>query len=205
MEKSDGDNVVLAVTGGSGAILAKGLAEALLRMGVSLFFVCSRYGRLMWREELGEPLETAVDEWADAGNVITFNPGDLAAPIASGSFPVRATCIVPCSMATAASIATGVGTNLIHRVADVAIKERTPLVIVPRESPLSPIHLRNLLTLSELGITVLPPMPAFYKYPSTVEDVVYDVTQRAIMAMGLRESLPDALQYRPKRFDTERG
>ena len=105
-------------------------------------------------------------------------------------------------MATAASIATGVGSNLIHRMADVAIKERTPLVIVPRESPLSPIHLRNLLTLSELGVTVLPPMPAFYKYPSTVEDVVYDVTQRTIVAMGLRESLPDALQYRPKRFDT---
>ena len=87
MEENDGKNVVLAVTGGSGAILAKGLAEALLRMGMSLFFVCSRYGRLMWREELREPLETAMDEWTDLGNVITFNPGDLAAPIASGSFP----------------------------------------------------------------------------------------------------------------------
>jgi 4-hydroxy-3-polyprenylbenzoate decarboxylase len=152
---------------------------------------------------MGEPLETTVDEWTDAGSVTTFNPGDMAAPIASGSFPVRAVCVVPCSMATAASIATGVGTNLIHRVADVAIKERRPLVVVPRESPLSSIHLRNLLTLSELGVTVLPPIPAFYKYPSTVEDVVYDVTQRALVAMGLRDSLPDALQYGPKRFDTE--
>ena len=203
MGVGENKNIVLALTGGSGAIVAKGLAEALLRMGMSLFFVCSRYGRLMWQEEMGEPLETTVDEWTDAGSVTTFNPGDMAAPIASGSFPVRAVCVVPCSMATAASIATGVGTNLIHRVADVAIKERRPLVVVPRESPLSSIHLRNLLTLSELGVTVLPPIPAFYKYPSTVEDVVYDVTQRALVAMGLRDSLPDALQYGPKRFDTE--
>ncbi len=203
MGVGENKNIVLALTGGSGAIVAKGLAEALLLMGMSLFFVCSRYGRLMWQEEMGEPLETTVDEWTDAGSVTTFNPGDMAAPIASGSFPVRAVCVVPCSMATAASIATGVGTNLIHRVADVAIKERRPLVVVPRESPLSSIHLRNLLTLSELGVTVLPPIPAFYKYPSTVEDVVYDVTQRALVAMGLRDSLPDALQYGPKRFDTE--
>ena len=203
MGAAENKNVVLALTGGSGAIVAKGLGEALVRMGMSLYLVCSRYGRLMWQEEMGEPLDAAVAEWTSAGSVTTFNPGDMAAPIASGSFPVRAVCVAPCSMATAASIATGAGTNLIHRVADVAIKERRPLVVVPRESPLSPIHLRNLLTLSELGVTVLPPMPAFYKHPSTVEDVVYDVTQRALVAMRLQDSLPDALQYGPKRFDTE--
>ena len=202
MNDSQGRNVVLAVTGGSGAILAKGLGDALLRMGKTIHFVCSRYGRLMWQEEIGESLDTAIEEWRGEGSLTVYSSGDMTAPIASGSFPVEAVCVAPCSMATAAAVATGVGTNLIHRVSDVAIKERTPIVVVPRESPLSPIHLRNLLTLSELGVTVLPPMPAFYKYPSTVDDVVHDVVQRVLVAMGLQDELPEALQYAPKRFDT---
>ena len=203
MGAAENKNVVLALTGGSGAIVAKGLAEALVRMGMSLYFVCSRYGRLMWQEEMGEPLDAAVAEWTSAGSVTAFNPGDMAAPIASGSFPVRAVCVAPCSMATAASIATGAGTNLIHRVADVAIKERRPLVVVPRESPLSPIHLRNLLTLSELGVTVLPPMPRVLQTPFNGRRRGLRRHPPALVAMGLQDSLPDALQYGPKRLDAE--
>ena len=179
-------------------MLARGMAEALLDLDLSLILVCSGYGRLMWNEELGAPIEQDLRRWRERG-AIEFKPGDMAAPIASGSFPVAAMAVIPCSMSTAAAIATGVGTNLIHRAADVAIKERRPLVIVPREVPLSPIHLRNLLTLSELGLVVLPPVPAFYKRPSTIDDVVAEIVQRALVAMRLRPELPESLQYRPTR------
>ena len=98
-------------------------------------------------------------------------------------------------MASAAAIATGVGTSLVHRMADVAIKERRPLVVVPREAPLSPIHLRNLLTLSEAGATVLPPMPAFYQRPESLEEVVGEIVQRALAAVGLIGELPAGMQW----------
>ena len=189
------ENVGLAVSGASGAIIAKQFATAVLDRGFHLHFVCTRYGRLMWEYELRETVDDAIAELQTRGSVTVHKTGDMTSALASGSFPVRAYAVVPCSMASAAAIATGAGTSLVHRMADVAIKERRPLVVVPREAPLSPIHLKNLLTLSRNGVTILPPMPAFYQHPESLDDVVDEVVQRALVALGLSSELPESLQW----------
>jgi flavin prenyltransferase len=192
---TDRENVALAVSGASGSVIARRFAATVLERGFHLHFVCTRYGRLTWEHELEESLEEALAELEALGQMTVHKPGDMASALASGSFPVRAYAVIPCSMASAAAIATGVGTSLVHRMADVAIKERRPLVIVPREAPLSPIHLRNLLTLSEAGATVLPPMPAFYQRPETLDDVIDEIVQRALAAVGLIGELPAGMQW----------
>lgn len=192
---ADPENVALAVSGASGAVIARRFAAAVLERGFHLHFVCTRYGRLTWEHELKESLDDALRELDSLGSLTVHKPGDMTSSLASGSFPIRACGVIPCSMATAAAIATGVGTSLVHRMADVAIKERRPLVIVPREAPLSPIHLQNLLTLSQVGATILPPVPAFYQHPESLDDVINEVVQRALAALSLIPELPAALQW----------
>ena len=189
------ENVALAVTGASGAIIAREFAAAVLKGGFHLHFVCTRYGRLMWEHELGETVDKSISNLQSRGPITVHKQGDMTASLASGSFPVRAYAVIPCSMATAAAIATGVGTSLVHRMADVAIKERRPLVVVPREAPLSPIHLQNLLALSQVGATVLPPMPAFYQHPESLDDVIDEVVHRALTAISLIPEMPRSLQW----------
>ena len=103
--------------------------------------------------------------------------------------------VVPCSMATLAAIAHGLADNLVRRAADVCIKERRPLVLVPRETPLNAIHLENMASLARLGVTILSPEPAFYLRPKTIDDVVDFIVQRTIMALGLSDVLPPEMQY----------
>ena len=189
------ENIALAISGASGAIVAREFAAAVLDRSYHLHVVCTKYGRLMWEHELHEPLEDTVTTLRNRGSITVHKAGDMTSPLASGSFPVRAYAVIPCSMATAAAIATGVGTSLVHRMADVAIKEHRPLLIVPREAPLSPIHLRNLLALSEIGTTILPLMPAFYQLPNSLADVIDEVVQRALVALGLIAELPRSLQW----------
>jgi 4-hydroxy-3-polyprenylbenzoate decarboxylase len=110
---------------------------------------------------------------------------DLAAPVASGSFPVRAMVVVPCSMGTIGRLAAGLSGNLIERAADVSLKEGRPLVLVPRETPLGQIHLRNLLELSRAGAIILPAMPGFYHRPRTVEEVADHVVLKIMDRLGL--------------------
>ena len=117
---------------------------------------------------------------------------DLAASISSGTFKTEGMIIAPCSMKTAAGIASGYSENLLLRAADVVIKERRRLVLVPRESPMSSIHLRNLLALSDLGAVVLPPVPSFYQKPSGINDVINHITGRALGYFGIDTDL-----YRP--------
>ena len=195
---SDGprSRLALGVSGASGAVLALRLAAAVLEAGWELEIVCSGFGRLMWRSELGRPFEDDLAELAEAGPVRSHKPGDLASPLASGSFPVDAYAIVPASMATVAALAGGVGSNLIHRMGDVAIKERRRLVLAPRESPLSSIHLGNLLRLAEVGAVIAPPMPAFYERPGSLDEVIEATVDRLLVWTGVSAALPPDRQWR---------
>ena len=116
---------------------------------------------------------------------VSHAAGDLGATIASGSFLTDAMVVAPCSMRTLAAIAHGLSDNLIQRAADVIIKERRRLVLLPREMPLSAIHLDNMLTLARLGVTIMPPVPAFYNHPATVDDIVDHIVARVLDQLGL--------------------
>ena len=193
-----GHPVVVGITGASGSLLARAAIDVLLDMGVPVIASASSAARMVWREEMDESFGAALERWTDSGGFTHYASGDLAAPIASGTFPVRGMAIVPCSMATAAAVAHGFADNLIRRAADVTLKERRPLVMVPRESPLSALHLENLAAAARLGVTVIPPEPAFYLEQETMGDVAAFVTQRVLLALGVIDALPEEMQYRPR-------
>jgi 4-hydroxy-3-polyprenylbenzoate decarboxylase len=183
--------VVVGITGASGAVLAKRCVEALAARGREVVVVCTPAGALVWQHELGEPFK----RWVASAPCRHYAATDIAAPIASGTFPTAGMVVVPCSMDTLAAMAHGLSGNLLERAADVTLKEARPLVVVPRELPLSVIHLRNLLTLAELGVQVLPPMPHFYARPERVDEVVEHVVGRILVALKVDAALPEALQY----------
>ena len=187
--------VVVGMTGASGAALGRATVDRLLSMDVPVTVTVSAAARLVWRQELDESFGVALERWSDVPGFSHYAPGEIQAPIASGTHPTAGMAIVPCSMATVAAVAHGLADNLVRRAADVCIKERRPLVIVPRESPLSAIHLDNMAALARLGVTVLPPEPAFYLKPKTVDDVVAFVVARVITALGLEADLPDGMRY----------
>ena len=173
-------SIALAVTGASGAIYAVRTLADLLSRGLHVELVVSDYGRRLLRDELGErsgrraPDAVSVGEIRIAGERGSFtvlSNRDLGATIASGSHGCTAMAIVPCSMKTLAGIAHGLSRNLIERAADVMLKEHRPLVIVPRETPMSLPALRNMVLCAEAGATVLPAMPAFYQLPKTLDDL----------------------------------
>ncbi len=187
--------VVVGITGASGSTVASHTIDALLAERVPVIASASSAARMVWKQEMSESFGYALERWDDIGDFTYFGPGELAAPIASGTFPTRAMAIVPCSMATAAAVAHGLSDNLARRAADVTIKERRPLVVVPRESPLSRLHLQNLTALAELGATVIPPEPAFYLGQQTIDDVADFVAQRVLVALGVTSTLPERFQY----------
>ncbi|MBF6332228.1 UbiX family flavin prenyltransferase [Nocardia transvalensis] len=159
---------VVGMTGATGAVLGVRLLEELrAQPEVESHLVISRWARSTIEWETGMSTRE-VSALADA----TYSPDDVSGPLSSGSFRTDGMFIVPCSVKTIAGIATGYAEGLIQRAADVTLKEQRKLIIVPREAPLSAIHLENLLTLARLGVMVIPPMPAFYQHPQTVEDVV---------------------------------
>ena len=188
--------VVVGITGASGSILAARTIEALLAKRVPVIASATAAARMVWKQEAEESFGAALERWADSGIFEYYGPQEMAAPIASGTFPVLGMTIVPCSMATVAAVAHGASDNLIRRAADVTIKERRPLVIAPRESPLSVIHLENLTKLATLGATIIPPEPAFYLGQQTMEDVAEFAAQRTLMALGITSELPEKFQYR---------
>ena len=189
-------SVFLGVTGASGAAYAQRLLAALAQTGCQVTLCVSDSGVLVLRHELevpGEGREAVVGALvtrADAAAAThVHEPDDLAAPAASGSAAPDGVVVCPCSMSTAAHIALGTSRNLIHRAADVALKERRRLVVVPRETPLSSIHLRRLLELSEAGAVVLPAMPGFYARPQDLTDVVDHVVGKTMQALGFEQRL----------------
>ena len=188
--------VVVGITGASGSAIANGVIDALLQMDKPVIATASSAARIVWRQEMDFSFGEALEQWQNSGDFTYYPPADIQAPIASGTFPVHGMAIVPCSMSTVAAIAHGFSDNLIRRAADVCIKERRPLTIVPRETPLSAIHLENMASLARLGITVLPPEPPFYLRPNSLDDVVDFIVNKTIASLGLLDALPDSMQYK---------
>jgi len=178
--------VLVALTGASGSIYGVRMVQRLLDHGMPCDVVLSDAARKVLAIEHG--MGPRVGDWienTEGADCRTWDVADITAPAASGSAAPAAMLVVPCSMGTAGRLAAGLSSNLIERAADVMIKERRPLVIVPRETPLSSLHLRNLLTLSEVGVRVVPAMPGFYSKPESVEDMIAFVVDRALSAAGL--------------------
>ena len=197
--------VVVGITGASGSALAGGVIEQLLAMDVPVVATASAAARMVWQEEIEESFGAALERWNDSGDFTYYPVGDLRAPIASGTFPTLGMVVVPCSMATLAAISHGLSDNLVRRAADVCLKEGRKLVVVPRESPLNAIHLENMASLARLGVTILPPEPAFYLRPQTIEDVVDFVAQRALTALGVTDALPPEMRYEGPKGVGSRG
>lgn len=181
--------LIVGVTGATGAPLAVRLLECLATIdGVETYLVMSRWARTTI--ELETPYTAReVSRLAD----VVYGPGDQTAPISSGSFRADAMIVVPCSMKTLAGIRVGYADDLIGRAADVMLKEHQPLVLVPRETPLSDIHLDNMLALSRSGARIVPPMPAFYNLPQSVDDILDHIVARILDQIGL--DLPDAKRW----------
>lgn len=160
--------LIVAITGASGAVYGIRLLEKLRDLQVvETHLIVSRWARVTIEHETDYTF-AAVKALAD----VNYSENDQAAAVSSGSFLTRGMVIVPCSTKTLAGIATGFAYNLVCRAADVVLKERRPLVLAVRETPLNSIHLRNMLTLSDMGATILPPTPAFYTQPETIDDIV---------------------------------
>ncbi len=190
--------VTLAMTGASGAPYALRLFECLLADGIRVQFITSQPGQIVLGMESGLKLTGAPQKMrqqlaahfdSDPGLIEVYAKDQWTAPPASGSSVADAMVVCPCSMGSLAAIATGSSDNLIHRAADVAIKEHKPLILVPRETPFSAIHLDNMLTLARLGVVILPPNPGFYHGVDTVDDLVDFVVARILDRLGIDNDL----------------
>jgi 4-hydroxy-3-polyprenylbenzoate decarboxylase len=188
----------VAITGASGAVYATRTIAALLEQGCRLEIVASDFGRRLLREELGD--EAAIERLGEylvrkhgagvkAGSFVVHSNRDLGATLASGSHDARGMVIVPCSMKTLAGVAHGLSRNLIERAADVMLKERRPLVIVPRETPMSLPQLKNMVLCAEAGAIMLPAMPAFYQGPRSLDDLADFMAGKILSALGFEHSL----------------
>ena len=188
--------VVVGISGASGSLLAQRTVDELLRRDAPTALVCSNSAKLVWQEEMAGSFNEYLVVWQEHPGFTFYQNTNLRAPIASGTYPTAGMVLAPASMNSIGALANGLSGNLLLRAADVCLKEKRPLVIVPRESPLHSIHLENLLTLSRMGAVIIPPEPAFYLKPQSVEDVVDFVVGRIMVALGLDQALPGGMQYR---------
>jgi flavin prenyltransferase len=191
-------SVAVAITGASGAVYAVRTVAALLARSVHVELVISDYGRRLLHDELGEHavgeklmpyLSAKYGPEVGAGSLTLLSNRDLGATIASGSHGSSGMAIVPCSMKTLAGVAHGLSRNLVERAADVMLKERRPLVIVPRETPMSLMQLRNMVLCAEAGAVMLPAMPAFYQMPQTLDDLADFMAGKILAALGFEHNL----------------
>ncbi len=172
--------LIVGITGATGAIFGVRLLQALEGSGIETHLVISKWAL----QTIEHEVTLSVDAIRALASV-NHEPGNFNAPIASGSFRVDGMVIAPCSVRSLAAIAHGSGDTLIHRAADVVLKERRRLVLLVREMPLSTIHLENMLTLARMGATIMPPMPAFYNHPKSVDDIVDHVVARTLDQLDL--------------------
>ncbi|KGF72518.1 aromatic acid decarboxylase [Neosynechococcus sphagnicola sy1] len=182
--------LILAVSGASGLIYAVRALKFLLQANYTIDLIASKSSFMVWQAEQQTRLPTEPRQqelfWRQQAGVelagqLTCHPwGDVGATIASGSFRTLGMMVIPCSMSTVAKLAAGLSSDLLERAADVQLKEGRRLVLVPRETPLSLIHLRNLTTLAEAGARIVPAIPAWYHHPQTIEDLVDFVIARAL-------------------------
>ena len=177
--------LIVAITGATGAIYGVRLLEMLRDTPLETHLIMSPWGRRTLLHETSYTVDQ-VQRLAD----MTYSPNDQGAAISSGSFLTMGMAVVPCSMRTLAAIAHGLGDNLIHRAADVVLKERRRLLLAPREAPLNDIHLENMLKLSRMGTVICPPMPGFYQRPETIEDIVKQTVVRILDQFAIHMDSP---------------
>jgi 4-hydroxy-3-polyprenylbenzoate decarboxylase len=192
------DAIALAMTGASGAPYALRLLELLLRSGRQVYLMVSSPAQVVLATETDLQVPGRPEEMANffsarfdavPGQLQVFGRDQWMAPVASGSNAPEAMVVCPCSTGTLSAIAAGASNNLIERAADVMLKERRPLILVPREAPFSPIHLENMLKLSRIGVTILPAAPGFYHKPQRVEDLVDFVVARILDHLDVPHTL----------------
>lgn len=197
---------VIGVTGASGAVYGRRTIQALLANGHHVKLIVSPAGERVTGIELGVRLaggrKAREQQWAEivgheGGRLELLPHHDFGASVASGSYLFDAMAVVPCSMGSLARIATGVSTSLIERAADVALKERRPLILVPRETPLNRIHLKNMLAVAEAGAEVVPAMPGFYHHPRGIDDLVDMLVARILDRLGVQNDLSRRWQGDP--------
>jgi flavin prenyltransferase len=189
------ERFIVGISGASGFILGLKTASALAGKGYQVDLILTDAARITASEELGG------GEWNDERilaffsqelrpSITCYSIHNIGAPCASGSYRCKGMIIIPCSMSTLAAIALGLADNLLRRAADVTIKERRRLVIVPRELPLSPIHLEHMCTLARLNVAILPPQPAWYQKPKTMEEMENFFVARAVEQLGVEIDYP---------------
>ena len=180
VKQAGSGRLLVALTGASGMIHARVFFEQLAAAGVEIHGICTAAGRqvLALEEGVGPEDLPGVTRW--------FDDRDFAALPASGSAGYRAMVVVPCSMGSLAAMAQGLSLNLIHRAADVMLKERRPLVLVPRETPLNRNHLANMLAIHDAGATICPPLPAYYLKPATLEEAALTFAWRLADQVGVK-------------------
>jgi 4-hydroxy-3-polyprenylbenzoate decarboxylase len=195
--------IALAITGASGALYATRTMAALLERGCHLELIVSDYGKRLLRDELGDAaavdkllpyLEATYGQGVRNGTFTLYSNKDLGAKIASGSQQCDSMVIVPCSMKTLAGVAHGLSRNLVERAADVMLKERRTLIIVPRETPMSLPQLRNMVLCAEAGAMIMPAMPAFYQMPQSLEDLSHFMAGKILSALNMPHELYPAWQ-----------
>ena len=192
------NSITLALTGASGMAYGLRLLECLLAADLQVFLLVSQAAHLVAKQELGVTLPARAGELerqlaeglnARDGQLRVFGREDWNAPLASGSNPADAMVVCPCSMGTLAAIANGLSDSLIERAADVMLKENRTLILVPRETPFSALHLENMLALTRMNAVILPANPGFYHRPQSVEDIVDFVVARVLDQLGIRHEL----------------
>jgi flavin prenyltransferase len=171
--------LVVAVTGASGVVYALNFLKAATKYDLETYLVITEAAEKVAKHELGD-----IEQLKSLAKRV-YTPEDLAADIASGSYPLDGMVIVPASMKTVSALANGYADNLVTRVADVQLKERRPLIVVPRETPLHAVHLENMAKLSRLGAVILPAMPGFYHNPESVDDLVDFIVGKILDQLGV--------------------
>ena len=184
---------IIALTGASGVVYGVELVRQLLERQFEIHLVVSEPACIVLEQELGWSFSGTLDEtikkYMSYENLYIYNNHDIAARIASGSFVTDGMVVIPCTMASLSAIAHGNARSLIERAADVMMKEKRSLIIVPRETPLNSIHLRNMLILSDMGVSIIPAMPAFYQRPRNVDDLVAFMVGKVMDVMHLEHDL----------------
>ncbi len=187
---------IVAITGASGSIYGFHLVSALMKFPADVFVLMSEAGREVAAHEtdyttgpIAAYLKQTGASFHEQASLIEINPSDSFAHIASGSFQHQGMVIAPCSMNTLAAVSCGITYNLIHRAADVCLKEKRPLILMPRETPFSLIHLKNMTRVAEAGATILPPSPGFYTRPATIEALVDSIVARVLDHLHLDHDL----------------
>ncbi|MFN5724311.1 MAG: UbiX family flavin prenyltransferase [Betaproteobacteria bacterium] len=179
--------LIVGITGASGAAYGVGLLRRARELGVYTHLVATPAGILNVHHELGMD-RSALEALAGEAH----SPGDVGASIASGSYPVDAMVVAPCSMKTLAAVAHGLSDNLLTRAADVTLKERRRLILMVRETPFNLAHLRNMTAVTEMGGIVFPPLPAFYHRPTSVQQIIDDGVERVLSLLGIGRAQPQA-------------